>query len=151
MILPNCSVKIVVILNNMTLRTKDDVGAESTPGTLAASGPSLRDCNELLSPTTTSLVGTQSSYASTSGIRQGRGSDDNVLSMLSSHIGALVRQHVPFETSKWREVPDHVKSYVMNRVLMRSEINWENIAKLKIVHTSEARSFQCIKALLEKM
>ncbi|KAB1219220.1 hypothetical protein CJ030_MR3G001297 [Morella rubra] len=26
--------------------------------------------------------------------------------MLSSHIGALVRQHVPFETSKWKEVPD---------------------------------------------
>ncbi|KAB1226979.1 hypothetical protein CJ030_MR1G015953 [Morella rubra] len=29
-------------------------------------------------------------------------------SMLSSHIGALVRQHVPFETSKWKDVPDRL-------------------------------------------
>ncbi|KAB1216232.1 hypothetical protein CJ030_MR4G023935 [Morella rubra] len=45
------------------------------------------------------------------------GGDDKASSMLSSHIGALVRQHVPFETSKQKEVPDEVKSYVMNRVL----------------------------------
>ncbi|KAB1227071.1 hypothetical protein CJ030_MR1G009580 [Morella rubra] len=57
MILRNRSVKIVVILKNMTPRTKDDVmpaggkrlrcdssvRAESSPGTLAVSGPSLRD------------------------------------------------------------------------------------------------------------
>ncbi|KAB1223510.1 hypothetical protein CJ030_MR2G016878 [Morella rubra] len=87
--------------------------------------PSLRDRNELPSPTTASPVGTQSSCASTSGIRHVRGSthgiallkartggkltvhipdgrtggDDKASSMLSSHIGALVRQHVPFETS----------------------------------------------------
>ncbi|KAB1227453.1 hypothetical protein CJ030_MR1G023811 [Morella rubra] len=33
----------------------------------------------------------------------------------------------------------------------RSAINKENKAKLKIVHTSGARSFQCTRALLEKM
>ena len=44
--------------------------------------------------------------------------DDKASSMLSSHIGALVRQHVPFDTSKWKEVPEGVKSYVMNRVLV---------------------------------
>ncbi|KAB1226842.1 hypothetical protein CJ030_MR1G012146 [Morella rubra] len=127
-------------------------------------------------------------------------------------------KHVPFETSKWKEVPDEVKSYVMNRVLddfqldydrpedritvtstmnttyrthrnrmfqhysvfnskeealehpypemnkeewtrvcdlfaseefqRRSAINKENRAKLKIVHTSGARSFQRTRALL---
>ncbi|KAB1214836.1 hypothetical protein CJ030_MR5G018774 [Morella rubra] len=65
MILRNRSVKIVVILKNMTPRTKDDVmpaggkrlrcdssvRAESSPGTLAVSGPSLRDRNELPSLT----------------------------------------------------------------------------------------------------
>ncbi|KAB1226384.1 hypothetical protein CJ030_MR1G015958 [Morella rubra] len=73
----------------------------------------------VMSITCTSLVGTQSSCASTSGIRHVRGStrgiallkarmggDDMASSMLSSHIGALVRQHVPFETSKWKDVPD---------------------------------------------
>ncbi|KAB1215953.1 hypothetical protein CJ030_MR4G023647 [Morella rubra] len=39
------------------------VRAESSPGTLAVSGPSLRDRNELLSPDTASPVGTQSSCA----------------------------------------------------------------------------------------
>ncbi|KAB1227465.1 hypothetical protein CJ030_MR1G023799 [Morella rubra] len=223
------------------------VRAESSPGTLAVLGPSLRDRNELPSPDTASPVGTQSSCASTSGIRYVRGStrgiallkartggkltvhipdgrtggDDKVSSMLSSHIGALIRQHVPFDTSKWKEVPEGVKSYVMNRVLddfqldydraedrftvtstmntayrmhrnrmfqhysvfnskeealehpypemnkeewtrvcdlfvseefqSRSTINKENRAKLKIVHTSGARSFQRVRALLEKM
>ncbi|KAB1223211.1 hypothetical protein CJ030_MR2G003168 [Morella rubra] len=69
------------------------------------------------------------------------GGDDKASSMLSSHIGALVQQHVPFETSKWKEVPDE----------RRSAINKENRAKLKIVHTSGARSFQRARALLEKM
>ncbi|KAB1212418.1 hypothetical protein CJ030_MR5G023960 [Morella rubra] len=82
------------------------VRAESTPGTLAVSGPSLRDCNELPSPTTASPVGTQSSCASMSGIKQEK---------------------------------------------RRSAINRENRAKLKIVHTSGARSFQRMRALLEKM
>ncbi|KAB1223222.1 hypothetical protein CJ030_MR2G002978 [Morella rubra] len=77
MIAHNCLVKIVVILKNMTPRTKDDVMqregnvfgaihqflAESSPDTLAVSGPSLRDRNELPSPTTASPVGTQSSCA----------------------------------------------------------------------------------------
>ncbi|KAB1225797.1 hypothetical protein CJ030_MR1G026809 [Morella rubra] len=156
------------------LRCDSSVQAESSPSTLAVSGPLLRDRNELPSPTTANLVGTQSSCASTSRIRHVQGStrgiallkartggkltvhipdghtggDDKASSMLSSHIGALVRQHVPFETSKWKEVPDEVKSYVMNRVLRRSAINKENRAKLKIVHTSGARSFQHARVLL---
>ncbi|KAB1209724.1 hypothetical protein CJ030_MR6G000178 [Morella rubra] len=48
--------------------------AESSPGTLAVSGPSLRYRNELPSYNTASPVGTQSSCASTSGIRHVRGS-----------------------------------------------------------------------------
>ncbi|KAB1220137.1 hypothetical protein CJ030_MR3G006627 [Morella rubra] len=95
-------------------------------------------------------MGTQSSYASTSRIRHVRGStrgiallkartggkltihipdrctggDDKASLMLSSHIGALVRQHVPFETSKWKEVPNKVKLYVMNRVLDDFSLNY---------------------------
>ncbi|KAB1200045.1 hypothetical protein CJ030_MR0G008573 [Morella rubra] len=72
--------KIVVIPKNMTPRTKDDVmpavrkrlqcdsgtlvRAGSTVDTVVASGPSLRDCNEVPPPTTTSPIGTKSSCAS---------------------------------------------------------------------------------------
>ncbi|KAB1223304.1 hypothetical protein CJ030_MR2G024662 [Morella rubra] len=145
------------------LRCDSSILAESSPGRLAVSGPSLKDRNELPSPTTASPVAPKVVVrVTTSGIRHVRGStcgitllkartggkltvhipdgctggDDKASSMLSSHIGALVRQHVPFDTSKWKEVPDKVKSYVMNRVLRRSAINKENRAKLKIVHTS---------------
>ncbi|KAB1212955.1 hypothetical protein CJ030_MR5G001877 [Morella rubra] len=68
------------------------------------------------------------------------GGDDKASSMLSSHISALIRQHVPFDACKWKEVPEG-----------RSAINKENRAKLKIVHTSKARSFHRARALLEKM
>ncbi|KAB1219663.1 hypothetical protein CJ030_MR3G011070 [Morella rubra] len=160
----------VIPVREKHLRCNSSVRAESILGTLAASGPWLRDCNELPSPTTASPLGTQSSCASMSGIKYGRGSahgiallktrigaslavhipdgptseikhkrgstykiallkahiggklavqsDDKALSMLSSHIDALIRQHFPFQTSKWREVPDQVKSYMMNRVLL---------------------------------
>ncbi|KAB1212429.1 hypothetical protein CJ030_MR5G023971 [Morella rubra] len=137
MILRNRSVKIVVILKNMTPRTKDDVmpaggkrlrcdssvRAESSPGTLAVSVLHLgieTNYYPLTQP-----VCTQSSCASTSGIKHVQGStrgiallkartggkltfhildgrtggDDKASSMLSSHIGALVQQHVPFDTS----------------------------------------------------
>ncbi|KAB1216099.1 hypothetical protein CJ030_MR4G011749 [Morella rubra] len=43
----------------------------------------------------------------------------------------------------WTEVP--------YRYTEESAINKKNRAKLKIVHTSGARSFQCARALLEKM
>lgn len=34
------------------------------------------------------------------------GGDEKAYSMISSRIGSLVRQHVPFETNKWKEVLD---------------------------------------------
>ncbi|KAB1207397.1 hypothetical protein CJ030_MR7G017420 [Morella rubra] len=145
MILRNHSVKIVVILKNMTPRTKDDV--------MPAGGKRLRDVG--IRHVRGSTRGIALLKARTGGkltvhIPDGRtGGDDKASSMLSSHIGALVRQHVPFDTSKWKEVPEGVKSYVMNRVLRRSAINKENRAKLKIVHTSGARSFQRARALLK--
>ncbi|KAB1205589.1 hypothetical protein CJ030_MR7G017761 [Morella rubra] len=43
--------------------------------------------------------------------------DDKASLMLSSHIGSLVRSHVPFDVVNWSKVPDDVKSYVMNKVL----------------------------------
>ncbi|KAB1220140.1 hypothetical protein CJ030_MR3G006630 [Morella rubra] len=178
------------------------VRAESTPSKLAVLDPLLRDRHELLSPTTVGPVGTQTSYAC---------GDDMASSMLSSHIGLLVLQHVSFEASKWKEGPDGVKSYddfqldydqaedripvtsmmntayrthknrmfqhyfvfnskeevlehlylemnkeewthvltIVNVQCRRSAINKENRAKLKIVHTSGARSFQRMKALLK--
>ncbi|KAB1220262.1 hypothetical protein CJ030_MR3G003078 [Morella rubra] len=45
------------------------------------------------------------------------GGDDKASSMLSSHIGLLVRSHVPFDVVNWSKVSDEVKSYVMNKVL----------------------------------
>ncbi|KAB1212569.1 hypothetical protein CJ030_MR5G023513 [Morella rubra] len=43
------------------------------------------------------------------------------------------------------------RAELMYLVVRRSAINKENRAKLKIVHTSGARSFQRARALLEKM
>ncbi|KAB1215929.1 hypothetical protein CJ030_MR4G028703 [Morella rubra] len=114
-------------------------------------GSFARDRHELPSPTTTSPIGTQSSCASTSEIKHLRGSTrgiallkactrgkltvhipngrtdsgDMASSVLSSHIGALIRQHVPFETSKWKEVLDKVKSCVMNRVLDDFQLDYD--------------------------
>ncbi|KAB1206505.1 hypothetical protein CJ030_MR7G000039 [Morella rubra] len=105
-------------------------------------------------------------------IPDGRTGDDDMTSMLSSHIGALVRQHVPFETrcieikcysitrcpipkeevlvhpypgmnkEEWTRVCD---LFVSEEFQIRSAINKENKAKLKIVHTSGARSFNVKK------
>ncbi|KAB1207155.1 hypothetical protein CJ030_MR7G011476 [Morella rubra] len=184
------------------LRCDTSVRAESSPGRLVVSGPSLRDGNELPSPTITSPVGTQRSYALTSGIKHIQGStrgiallkastrgkltghisdgrtggDDKASSMLSSHIGVLVRQHVPFEMSKWKEVPDEVKSYVMNRVLKNPESdkispallykkthtnkdgmwtskdarkNFEKIEALQLQHESEGKSYTEVEIFAE--
>ncbi|KAB1206402.1 putative S-adenosylmethionine-dependent methyltransferase At5g38100 [Morella rubra] len=113
------------------LRCDSSVRAESSPGTLAVSGPSLRDRNELPSPATASPVGTQSSCASLLGVQfQRRG----------------VRAPYPdMNKEEWTRVCDLFASEEFQR---RSAINKENRAKLKIVHTSGARSFQRARALL---
>ncbi|KAB1226981.1 hypothetical protein CJ030_MR1G015955 [Morella rubra] len=71
MIPQNRSVKIVVILKNMTPKTK-------------------RNFIRHLESNTSGVVHAGLHYSSDGG-------DDMASSMLSSHIGALVRQHVPFE------------------------------------------------------
>ncbi|KAB1206711.1 hypothetical protein CJ030_MR7G013542 [Morella rubra] len=53
------------------------------------------------------------------------GGDYKASSMLSSHIGSLVRQHVPFQTTKWKEVSDQVKCYVINRVLDDFQLDYD--------------------------
>ncbi|KAB1213380.1 hypothetical protein CJ030_MR5G003550 [Morella rubra] len=174
------------------LRCDSSVRAESSPGTLAVSGPSLRDRNELPSPDTTSPVGTQSSCASTSEIRHVRGStrglpysrlapggkltDDFQLdydraedrftvtstmntayrthrnrmfqhySVFNSKEKALEHPYPEMNKEEWTRVCDLFASEEFQR---RSAINKENRAKLKIVHTSGARSFQRMRALLK--
>ncbi|KAB1209741.1 hypothetical protein CJ030_MR6G001840 [Morella rubra] len=51
------------------------------------------------------------------------GGDDKASSMLLSHIDSPVRQHVPFQMIKWWEVPDQVKSYLMNRSPLCTDLN----------------------------
>ncbi|KAB1227131.1 hypothetical protein CJ030_MR1G001064 [Morella rubra] len=68
------------------LRCDSLVRAESSPGTLAVSGPSLRDRNELPSPDIASPVGTQSSCATTSGIKHIRGSTRGI-ALLKARTG----------------------------------------------------------------
>ncbi|KAB1205884.1 hypothetical protein CJ030_MR7G027931 [Morella rubra] len=131
----------------------------STPGKLAVSVPSLRDCNELLSLTTTSPLGTQTM----SGIKHGRGStcgiallmahtggklivyisngrtgdDDKASSILSSDIEqALEHPSLEMNKEEWTRVCNFFASEEFQR---RSAINKENRATLKIVHTSGAR------------
>ncbi|KAB1215855.1 hypothetical protein CJ030_MR4G010931 [Morella rubra] len=101
------------------LRCDSSVRAESSLGTLAVSGPSLRDRNELPSPDTASPVGTQSSCAYTFEgstreialpkariggkltvhIPDGRtASDDNASSILLSHIGKMKALQLQYES-----------------------------------------------------
>ncbi|KAB1220501.1 Cytochrome P450 82C4 [Morella rubra] len=175
------------------LRCDSSVRAESSPGTLAVSGPSLRDRNELPSPDTASPVGTQSSCASTSGIRHVRGSTRGI-ALLKARTGGKLTVHIPdghydraedrftvtstmntayrthrnrmfqhysvfnskeealehpypdMNKEEWTRVCDLFASEEFQR---RSAINKENRAKLKIVHTSGARSFQRTRALLK--
>ncbi|KAB1220017.1 hypothetical protein CJ030_MR3G018313 [Morella rubra] len=118
MILRNRSVKIDddMLAGEKRLRCNSLVRAESTPGTLAALGPFAYRLQRIISPTTTSLVGNQSSCASIFKIKHGRGTmrgiallkarirckltvhipdgcigGDKASLILSSHIGALIR------------------------------------------------------------
>ncbi|KAB1202811.1 hypothetical protein CJ030_MR8G024924 [Morella rubra] len=70
------------------------------------------------------------------------GGDDKASSMLSSHIDALVRQHVPFDMSKWKEVLEGVKSYVMNLVL-------EKMEALQLQYESEGKSYTEVEIFAE--
>ncbi|KAB1216180.1 hypothetical protein CJ030_MR4G029097 [Morella rubra] len=157
MIPRNRSVKIVVILKNMTPRTKDDVmpaggkrlrcdssvRAESSPGTLAVSGPSLRDRNELPSPTTASPVGTQSSCACN--VQDAQNRMFQHYSVFNSKEEALEHPYPDMNKEEWTRVCDLFASEEFQR---RSAINKENRAKLKIVHTLE-RGLSNARALLK--
>ncbi|KAB1202841.1 hypothetical protein CJ030_MR8G024954 [Morella rubra] len=109
-------------------RCDSSVQFESSPGRLAVSGPSLRDRNELPSPTTASPVGIQSSCAC-------------ILNALESYWCA--------RSTTWRRVSgssDEVKSYVMNRVLRRSAINKADdcthiCLSNALLHESEGKSY----------
>ncbi|KAB1205776.1 Cysteine-rich receptor-like protein kinase 10 [Morella rubra] len=135
------------------------VRAKSSLGTLAVSGPLLRDRNELLSSATASPVGTQSSCA-----YYDRAEDRiTVTSMINTayrtHKNKMFQHYLVFNskeetlehpypdmnTKEWTRVCDLFASEEFQR---RSAINKENRAKLKIVHTSGARSFQRARALL---
>ncbi|KAB1205755.1 hypothetical protein CJ030_MR7G028060 [Morella rubra] len=124
------------------LRCDSSVRAESSPGTLAVSGPSLRDRNELPSPDTASPVGTQSSCAS---YRTHRNRMFQHYSVFNSKEEALEHPYPEMNKEEWTRVCDLFASEEFQR---RSAINKENRAKLKIVHTSGARSFQRTRALL---
>ncbi|KAB1205955.1 hypothetical protein CJ030_MR7G016935 [Morella rubra] len=166
------------------LRCDSSIRVESSPGTLAVLGPLLRDRNELPSSATASPVGTQSSCASTSGIRHVRGSTRGI-ALLKARTGGKLTVHIPdgyYDQAEDRiivtstidtayrmhknkmfqhysvfnskeEVLEH--SYPeMNKeewTRRRSAINKENRAKLKIVHTSGARSFQCTREKMEAL
>ncbi|KAB1212376.1 hypothetical protein CJ030_MR5G020717 [Morella rubra] len=162
MIPRNRSVKIVVILKNMTPRTKDDVmpagkrlqcdssvRAESSPGRLAVSGPSLRDRNELPSPTTASPDDFQLDYDRTedritvtstmnTAYRTHKNRMFQHYSVFNSKEEALEHPYPDMNKEEWTRVCDLFAS----EEFQRSAINKENRAKLKIVHTSGARSFQ---------
>ncbi|KAB1225142.1 hypothetical protein CJ030_MR1G005678 [Morella rubra] len=125
------------------LRCDSSVRAESSPGTLAVSGPSLRDRNELPSPDTASPVGTQSSCAS---YKTHRNRMFQHYSVFNSKEEALEHPYPEMNKEEWTRVYNLFASEEFQR---RSAINKENRAKLKIVHTSGARSFQCTRALLK--
>ncbi|KAB1226387.1 hypothetical protein CJ030_MR1G004840 [Morella rubra] len=150
------------------LRCDLSVRAESTAGTLAVLGPSLRDFNELPSPTTASSVGTQSSCVSTSGIKHERGSTRGI-ALLKARTGGKLTVNIPdgriggcteiectssvqFQRRRVLEHPYpemNKKNRLVSVIYSRSAINQENRAKLKIVHASGARSVQRMKALLK--
>ncbi|KAB1226414.1 hypothetical protein CJ030_MR1G014121 [Morella rubra] len=68
------------------LRCNSSICVDSTPDTQLVSSPSLRDREELPSPTIASPVGTQSSCASTSGIRHVKGSTHEI-ALLKARMG----------------------------------------------------------------
>ncbi|KAB1228117.1 hypothetical protein CJ030_MR4G013719 [Morella rubra] len=124
------------------LRCDSSVRAESSPDTLAVSGPSLRDRNKLPSPDTASPVGTQSSCAS---YMTHRNRMFHHYPVFNSKEEAVKHPYPEMNKEEWTRVCDLFTSEEFQR---RSAINKENRAKLKIVHTSGARSFQRTRALL---
>ncbi|KAB1222859.1 hypothetical protein CJ030_MR2G018635 [Morella rubra] len=132
------------------LRCDSSVRAKSSPGTLAVSGPSLRDRNELQSPTTANPVGTQSSCAYydrtedcitvTSTMNRAYRTYKNRIfqhySVFNSKEEALEHLYPDMNKEEWTRVCDLFASEEFQR---RSAINKENRAKLKIVHTSGVR------------
>ncbi|KAB1217446.1 hypothetical protein CJ030_MR4G018357 [Morella rubra] len=68
-------------------------------------------------------------------------------SVSNSKKEALKYPYPEMNKEKWTQVYDLLESVEFQR---RSAINRENRAKLKIVHTSGARSFQRTRALLKK-
>ncbi|KAB1202274.1 hypothetical protein CJ030_MR8G010108 [Morella rubra] len=111
-------------------------------------GPSLRDRNELPSPTTANPVGTQSSCAYydrtedrvtvTSTMNTAYRTHKNRMfqhySVFNSKEEALEHPYPDMNKEEWTRVCDLFASEEFQR---RSAINKENRAKLKIVHTSE--------------
>ncbi|KAB1215851.1 hypothetical protein CJ030_MR4G010935 [Morella rubra] len=53
------------------------------------------------------------------------GGDDKASSMLSSHIGSLMRSHAPFNVVNWSKVPNEVKSYIMNKILDDFKLDYD--------------------------
>ncbi|KAB1200282.1 hypothetical protein CJ030_MR0G007682 [Morella rubra] len=139
------------------LRCDSSVRAESSPSTLAVSGPSLRDRNELPSPTTASPVGTkvvvrvndfQLDYDQTENCITVTSTMNTVYkthknrmfqhySVFNSKEEALEHPYPDMNKEEWTCVYDLFANEEFQR---RSAINKENRAKLKIVHTSGARS-----------
>ncbi|KAB1212440.1 hypothetical protein CJ030_MR5G003794 [Morella rubra] len=154
----------VMPVGGKRLRCDSSVQTESNPGTLAVSGPSLRDRNELPSPTTASPYAwdciTQGSHGGKLivHIPNGRtGGDDKASSMLSSHIGALVRQHVPFETKKNLESDEispallYKKTHTNKDGMWTSEDareNFEKMEALQLQHESEGKSYTEVEIFL---
>ncbi|KAB1222862.1 hypothetical protein CJ030_MR2G018632 [Morella rubra] len=149
------------------LRCDSSVRAESSPGRLAVSGPSLRDRNELQSPTTANPVApkvvvrddfqldydrTEDCITVTSTMNRAYRTYKNRIfqhySVFNSKEEALEHLYPDMNKEEWTRVCDLFASEEFQR---RSAINKENRAKLKIVHTSGVRSFQRARALLEKM
>ncbi|KAB1226754.1 hypothetical protein CJ030_MR1G022547 [Morella rubra] len=126
MILRNRSVKIVVILKNMTPRTKDDFQLDYD-----------RAEDRF---TVTSTMNTA--------YRTHKNRMFQHYSVFNSKEEALEHPYPEMNKEEWTRVCDLFASEEFQR---RSAINKENRAKLKIVHTSGARSFQRARALLEKM
>ncbi|KAB1208980.1 hypothetical protein CJ030_MR6G022948 [Morella rubra] len=125
MILRNRSVKIVVILKNMTPRTKDDV--------MPAGGKRLR-CDSSVraesSPDRFTVTSTMNTAYMTHRNRMFQH-----YSVFNSKEEALEHPYPEINKEEWTR--------------RRSAINKENRAKLKIVHISGARSFQHARALLK--
>ncbi|KAB1212832.1 hypothetical protein CJ030_MR5G010132 [Morella rubra] len=133
------------------LRCDSSVRAESSPGTLAVSGPSLKDRNELPSPDTASPITTELRIVHCDvydehSVQDAQNRMFQHYSVFNSKEEALEHPYPEMNKEEWTRVCDLFTSEEFQR---RSAINKENRAKLKIVHTSGARSFQRARALLK--